>query len=85
MLAYNTSAKASQQARVGSHWKANGRQRMIRRSFLYGLAAHGQAGVERALTILGHEIDRTLALIGRPRLADVDRSAIRLRGAYTGD
>ena len=58
---------------------------MVGRPFLYGLAAHGQAGVERALTILQQEIDRTLALIGRPRLADVDRSAIRARGSYTGD
>ncbi len=55
---------------------------MIGRPFLYGLAANGQAGVERAVNILEQEIDRTLALIGRPRLADVDRSAIRSAGAF---
>jgi isopentenyl diphosphate isomerase/L-lactate dehydrogenase-like FMN-dependent dehydrogenase len=51
---------------------------MVGRPYLYGLAVDGQAGVERALDILHREIDRTLALLGRPTLADVDRSAVRL-------
>ncbi|HEX5748205.1 MAG TPA: alpha-hydroxy acid oxidase [Archangium sp.] len=51
---------------------------MIGRPFLYGLAADGQAGVELTLDILSKEIDRTLALLGRPRLADLDRSALRM-------
>jgi L-lactate dehydrogenase (cytochrome) len=51
---------------------------MIGRPFLYGLAASGQAGVELALDILSQEIDRTLALLGRPRLMDLDRSALRV-------
>jgi L-lactate dehydrogenase (cytochrome) len=50
---------------------------LVGRPFLYGLAAAGQAGVERALEILRDEIDRTLALIGRPTLAELDRTAIR--------
>jgi L-lactate dehydrogenase (cytochrome) len=50
---------------------------LVGRPFLYGLAAAGQPGVERALEILHDEIDRTLALIGRPTLADLDRTAIR--------
>ena len=50
---------------------------MIGRAFNYGVAADGQAGAERALDILITEIDRTLALIGRPTLADLDRSALR--------
>ena len=53
---------------------------MIGKAFNYGVAAAGQAGVELALEILRTEIDRTLALIGRPTLADLDRSAVRLRG-----
>ena len=53
---------------------------MIGRAFNYGLADAGEAGVEQALDILGGEIDRCLALIGRPRLGDPDRSALRLRG-----
>jgi len=49
---------------------------MIGRAWLYGLSAGGQSGVERALEILRNEIDVALTLLGRPSLADVDRSAI---------
>jgi L-lactate dehydrogenase (cytochrome) len=55
---------------------------MIGRPMLYGLGAAGQAGVERAIEILQTEIDRTLALVGRPTLADLDRSAVRFTGGY---
>ncbi|NVJ20477.1 alpha-hydroxy-acid oxidizing protein [Myxococcus sp. AM011] len=51
---------------------------MVGRPFLYGLAANGQAGVELALDILCAEMDRTLALLGRPRLAELDRTALRV-------
>ncbi|MCC6175346.1 MAG: alpha-hydroxy-acid oxidizing protein [Chloroflexi bacterium] len=57
----------------------------IGRPLLYGLAAGGAAGVDRAIEILYNEIDRALGLIGRPRLADVDRSAVRLAGSYLAD
>jgi L-lactate dehydrogenase (cytochrome) len=50
---------------------------MVGKAFNYGVAAAGQAGVEKAIDILQTEIDRTLALIGRPTLADLDRSAVR--------
>lgn len=36
----------------------------IGRPYLYGLAAGGEAGVDRTLTILTEEIERTLALVG---------------------
>ncbi|MGH8678786.1 MAG: alpha-hydroxy acid oxidase, partial [Burkholderiales bacterium] len=49
---------------------------MIGRAWLYGLAAGGEAGVDRALTILREEIDLALALLGRPTLAELDRSAL---------
>ena len=49
---------------------------LVGRAYLYGLATAGQAGVETALSILRTEIDRTLALIGVPRAADLDRSAV---------
>jgi isopentenyl diphosphate isomerase/L-lactate dehydrogenase-like FMN-dependent dehydrogenase len=49
---------------------------MIGRAWLYGLAAGGEAGVERALTILRDEIDLVLALLGRPMLADLNREAL---------
>jgi isopentenyl diphosphate isomerase/L-lactate dehydrogenase-like FMN-dependent dehydrogenase len=58
---------------------------MIGRPMLYGLGASGQAGVERAVEILKAEIDRSLALLGRPTLADLDRSAVRRAGAYRFD
>lgn len=49
---------------------------MIGRAWLYGLAANGQPGVERALEILRDEIDITLTLLGRPTLAEVGRGAL---------
>ena len=55
---------------------------MIGRAFNYGLAAGGQAGAEKAIDILQKEIDRCLALIGRPRLNDLDRSALRIERSY---
>lgn len=54
---------------------------MIGKAFNYAVAAAGQPGVEQAISMLRTEIDRTLALIGRPHLADLDRSAVR----FTGD
>ncbi|MGE0742208.1 MAG: alpha-hydroxy acid oxidase [Hyphomonadaceae bacterium] len=38
------------------------------RAYLWGLAAGGEAGVTRALTILEEELKRTMALLGRPRI-----------------
>jgi glycolate oxidase len=40
----------------------------------YGLAAGGQAGLERALELLEEEIRIAMALLGTPRLAMLDRS-----------
>jgi isopentenyl diphosphate isomerase/L-lactate dehydrogenase-like FMN-dependent dehydrogenase len=53
---------------------------MIGRAWLYGLAAGGQAGVERALEILRDEIDTALTLLGRPTWADVDRNSLERIG-----
>ncbi|MFI6451840.1 alpha-hydroxy acid oxidase [Streptosporangium amethystogenes] len=52
---------------------------LVGRPWLYGLAAGGQAGVDRVLEILREEIDRTLALIGQPGVAGLDESAVRVR------
>ena len=41
------------------------------RAALYGLACAGEAGVARTIAILREEAERTLALIGCPRLEDV--------------
>jgi L-lactate dehydrogenase (cytochrome) len=52
---------------------------MMGKAFNYGVATAGQRGAEKAIDILQKEIDRTLALLGRPTLADLDRSALRMR------
>ena len=52
---------------------------MIGKAFNYGVAALGERGVELAIEILSKEIDRTLALVGRPTLAELDRTAVHLR------
>ena len=43
----------------------------IGRAYLYGLAAGGEAGVDRALDLLAGEIARDMALLGATRLSDV--------------
>jgi L-lactate dehydrogenase (cytochrome) len=52
---------------------------MIGKAFNYGVSALGERGVELAIDILVKEIDRTLALIGRPTIAQLDRDAVQLR------
>jgi 4-hydroxymandelate oxidase len=50
---------------------------LIGRPHLYGLAVGGGAGVGRVLDLIMGEIDKTLGLLGVPRVADLDRSALR--------
>jgi 4-hydroxymandelate oxidase len=49
---------------------------LIGRPYLWGLAADGQAGVERVLALLRAELERALALLGRPTPAALDRAAV---------
>lgn len=49
----------------------------IGRPYLYGLAAGGQAGVERALTLLRDELLTDCALLGCQRVRDVGASHIQ--------
>jgi isopentenyl diphosphate isomerase/L-lactate dehydrogenase-like FMN-dependent dehydrogenase len=51
---------------------------LVGRPWFWGLAADGERGVSRMLELFSEEIDRTLALIGRPSLADVDSSAVAI-------
>lgn len=44
---------------------------LLGRATLYGVAAAGRSGVERALTILRDEVDRTMALTGASTLSDL--------------
>ncbi|MBM3573574.1 MAG: alpha-hydroxy-acid oxidizing protein [Alphaproteobacteria bacterium] len=49
------------------------RSLIIGRSYIYGLGAGGQAGVARAIEILGKELDVTMALCGVKSVKDIDR------------
>ncbi|MFZ5610553.1 MAG: alpha-hydroxy acid oxidase [Pseudomonadota bacterium] len=51
----------------------------IGRAYLYGLAAGGEAGVERALAILKAEMERAMALIGARTIADIRPEMIKGR------
>jgi L-lactate dehydrogenase (cytochrome) len=50
---------------------------MVGRPYLYGLGAGGAAGVRRALDILAGEVDHALALVGVPRVGELDRTVVR--------
>ena len=47
------------------------------RSYLYGLGAAGEAGVERAFSMLDSEMRRTMSLAGVRSIAEIGRSLIR--------
>jgi L-lactate dehydrogenase (cytochrome) len=49
---------------------------MIGRSYIYGLGAGGEAGVARAIEILGKELDVTMALCGARNVRDIDHRVI---------
>ncbi|NJC05240.1 L-lactate dehydrogenase (cytochrome) [Sphingomonas kaistensis] len=49
----------------------------VGRPYLYGLAAGGEAGVDRALTLLREEFERTLALAGVNDIARLERRHVR--------
>jgi L-lactate dehydrogenase (cytochrome) len=46
---------------------------MIGRSYIHGLGAGGQAGVTKAIDIIGKELSTTMGLCGVSRVEDVDR------------
>ncbi len=49
---------------------------LIGRPILYALAAGGQAGVERALTLIHEELETALALVGAPTVDDIGRAHV---------
>ena len=53
----------------------------VGRAYLYGLMAGGEAGVERAITILGDEIRRTMQLLGAKRISDLAPHLVSTRAA----
>ena len=50
---------------------------LIGKAFLYALAADGTRGVTTALELIRNELRVSMALAGRTRVADVDRSILR--------
>src|SRR5579862_5129780 len=48
------------------------------RAYAYGLAAAGEAGVNRAIEILRTDLDRTLRLVGCPSVDQLDRSYVNV-------
>ena len=52
---------------------------LLGRPYLYGLAAGGRAGVERALEICTAELLRAMQLLGRTSVAELDRSVLQRR------
>ncbi|MBM3774208.1 MAG: alpha-hydroxy-acid oxidizing protein, partial [Acidobacteria bacterium] len=53
----------------------------VARPYLYGLAAFGQPGVERVIELLRTELALNMGLAGVPKLADIDRTLVRIRAA----
>jgi L-lactate dehydrogenase (cytochrome) len=55
------------------------------RAYAYGLAAAGEAGVERAIEILRADLERTLRLLGCPSVARLDRSYVNVPKSWEPD
>ncbi len=51
----------------------------IGRPYLYAMAAAGERGVDHVLQCLREGFERTMALTGRTRVADIDRGLVRWR------
>jgi isopentenyl diphosphate isomerase/L-lactate dehydrogenase-like FMN-dependent dehydrogenase len=52
---------------------------LIGKAYMFGLAAYGEPGVERVLEIFRTELDRAMALVGCPTVADIDGSLVEAR------
>ena len=51
---------------------------MLARPIMWGLAAYGADGVERALYLLINELARNMAASGRPKIDMIDRALVRI-------
>ena len=56
----------------------------IGRAFVYGLGAMGEAGVTKALEVLHKELDISMALCGRRRIDELDRSVLLVPQDFGG-
>ena len=55
------------------------RAALVGRAYLYGLMAGGERGVERAATLLGAELVRTMKLLGATTVGELGADRVRLR------
>ena len=53
---------------------------LLGRPLLWGIAGAGEEGAIRVLAILREELERAMALLGAPTVADLDRSMVVLPG-----
>jgi L-lactate dehydrogenase (cytochrome) len=58
---------------------------LLGRGYAYGMAAAGQAGIDRAVEIFTADIIRTLKLLGCPGVAALDSSYISLKHGFRAD
>jgi isopentenyl diphosphate isomerase/L-lactate dehydrogenase-like FMN-dependent dehydrogenase len=58
---------------------------LLGRAYAYGMAAAGDAGVERAIEIFRADIIRTLKLLGCPSVAALDSSYVAMRAGFRVD
>jgi L-lactate dehydrogenase (cytochrome) len=52
---------------------------LVGRSYLYGLMAGGQRGVQRVVDILSEQLTRTMQLLGATTVDEITREQVRLR------
>jgi len=58
---------------------------LLGRGYAYGMAAAGDAGIERAIEIFRADIIRTLTLLGCPSISQVTSSHVALRPGFRVD
>jgi isopentenyl diphosphate isomerase/L-lactate dehydrogenase-like FMN-dependent dehydrogenase len=58
---------------------------LLGRGYAYGMAAAGDAGIERAVEIFRADIIRTLKLLGCPSISKVDSSYVTVRPGFRVD
>src|SRR3954471_24823108 len=58
---------------------------LLGRGYAYGMAAAGDAGIERAIAIFRADITRTLKLLGCPSISALDKSYIATRPGFRVD
>ncbi len=57
----------------------------IGRVFVYGLGAMGEAGVTKALEVIGKELDLTMAFCGHRNVNTLDKSVLLVPRNFSGD